>query len=512
MSKKNLHIKKYLSGKLPEPEVQADDAWSQMNDMFGQTSIPDSQLQNAGKFKYLLKYGLGLFSGVAIVAGSWLLLPESNKVKTAVKSSLEEITQDSIVFNDALEEAKTSIPESLVIVKESLIMNSKDIQTDHLTDSLSNNKISTHQFTDTKNQSVNSGLIDNSKTSFTNKRTDFEREKIVRNRSIPLVPESDHFDNRYKKKINKRIVSNKVSENKRTNERSESLKDTKSRKNIFEKSFDFGNSQSSFIEEKNDLPEKIIETKTTGKIIFSAKNLIPKSTRFPLPKKNRIVTIPVKSEIKKEVSKAAKSRKPLLETFHFGLEWSATSSFKNTKYILSGADSINRPYLLLIPGIWISKDLSEKQSFTLSFLPYQSYFGGNKLINQKADSIFTATKNTNMIKAVGLNLSFQYNYRFYSKWAISGGVAYSKLSKALFQENLENYAGKIIPVSMVTLKKPDLSNFIQTNVISFKTGINFNPGKYQFGANLIVPITNISATSLPMRTLNGQVFFRFRVK
>ncbi len=86
MSKKNLHIKKYLSGKLPEPEVQADDAWGQMSGMLGQTSVPDSQLQTAGKFKYFLKYGLGLLSGVTIVAGSWLLIPESSKVKTEVKS------------------------------------------------------------------------------------------------------------------------------------------------------------------------------------------------------------------------------------------------------------------------------------------------------------------------------------------------------------------------------------------------------------------------------------------
>ncbi len=225
-----------------------------------------------------------------------------------------------------------------------------------------------------------------------------------------------------------------------------------------------------------------------------------------------MVQVPAKPESKKEENPKTKSRKPILKTLHAGLEWNATTSFKNTKYILSGADSISKPYLLLIPGIWISKDLSERQSVTFSFLPHQSYFGGNKLIHQKADSIFIATKNTNMIKAVGLNFSLQYNYRFYSSWAISGGFGYSKLQKALFQGNLQNYAGKIIPVSMVTLKKPDLINFLQTNIITFKTGIIFNPGRFQVGANLIVPLTDVSVTSTPLRTLNGQLFFRFRIK
>ncbi|GLU50599.1 hypothetical protein [Dyadobacter frigoris] len=511
MSKKNLHIKKYLSGKLPEPEVQVDDAWAQMNDMLSETSAPDPLAPEAGKFKYLLKYGLGFLSGVAIVAGSWLLLPENNKIKTTLKSNLEEKRQDSIELNDALEEVKPNVAENLIIGEDSLQDNSTGIENNIITDSLPNDKIHSKQFTDTKNQSVNSGLTNQSEIRLPYTKTNSESKENDRNKLTPLVPESDHFENTIKKKINIRIVSNRLPESNRKNARLVTSKEKESGSNTFEKSFNTAKSRSSYFEQKNSSQENTNEIKS-GKIIFSVKNLVSKSTRFPGPGKNRIVTIPVKSEIKKEENKKVKSKKPLLETIHIGLEWNASSSFKNTKYILSGADSINRPYLLLIPGLWLSKDFSEKQSVTASFFAYQSYFGGNKLINQRADSVFTATKNTNMIKAVGLNLSLQYNYRFYSNWAVSGGVSYSKLRKALFQENLQNYAGIIIPVSMVTLKKPDLTNFIQTNLISFKTGIIFNPGRYQLGANLIVPLTNVSVTSTPLKTLNGQIFFRFQLK
>lgn len=512
MSKKNLHIKKYLDGKLPEPEVQADDAWGQMSGMLGQTPLPDSQLQSAGKFKYFLKYGLGLLSGVTIVAGSWLLLPESNTNKTAVKSSLEENLQDSVVLHATLEELKPNIAEDLITGEKSLVMNSAGTPTDHITDSLSNNKTDIKQSIDTKNKSVDSGLASRSKIIVPDTKTNSAFKETGRNRSTPLVAESDHFENTLKKKIRSKIASNRLPENYKNNEQRINWKEWKSGNKNLEKSIDLGNSQSSHIEENNDLSEKIIETKSTGKIIFSAKKLIPKSTRFPGPKKNRIVTIPVKSEGKKEESIQAKTHKPLLKTLHIGLEWNATSSFKDTKYLLPGSDSTSKPYLLLIPGLWISKDLDEKQSVTASFFVSQQYFAGNKLIKQTLDStIKDLFYNTHMIKAVGINLSLQYNYQVFSNLAFSAGLGYSKLNAALFQESMKNYAGEVLPISMLYLKRPDLSSLVQTNLVTLKAGFIFNPGRFQLGANLIMPLTNVSATSLPLRTLNGQLFFRVRL-
>ncbi|WP_159475888.1 hypothetical protein [Dyadobacter sp. 3J3] len=151
MSKKNPHIKKYLNGKLPEPEVQADDAWGQLNDMLGQTSVPDPQLQNVGKFKYFLKYGLGFLSGVAIVTATWLVLPENKKEKTNIKSNLEQKSGDSIVFNDALEEIKTNIPEKQIMRKDSLSNSAANIENNTITGSLTNDKTNFKPFAVSKN-------------------------------------------------------------------------------------------------------------------------------------------------------------------------------------------------------------------------------------------------------------------------------------------------------------------------------------------------------------------------
>ncbi len=138
-----------------------------------------------------------------------------------------------------------------------------------------------------------------------------------------------------------------------------------------------------------------------------------------------------------------------------------------------------------MPGIWISKDLDEKQSVTASFFVSQQYFGGNKLIKQTIDStIKDLYYNTRMIKAAGINLSLQYNYQVFSNLAFSAGLGYSKLNRALFQESMTNYASETFPTSKLSLKKPDLEDFVKINLITFKTGIIFNPGRFQLGANL----------------------------
>lgn len=513
MSKKNLHIKKYLSGKLPEPEVQADDAWGQMSGMLGQTSLPDSQLQTAGKFKYFLKYGLGLLSGVTIVAGSWLLIPESSKVKTEVKSHFEEKIQDSIVVNDALEEVKPIIAENLVNGLDSMKTNSSIIENSVANDSISINNSNYKQSTGHKNQSDNSGLSTDSEITLSNKKTNTEIRQSTENGSLSTISESKSFENTFNKNINRENLSARKSESNRRTERIINQKESKSGHNSFKKSLFSAERKPDQFKDKNDSVGQINETKSEGKITLSVKNLAPKSIRFSALKNNRIIRIPVKSEIKKEESKQTKSQKPLLETLHIGLEWNAASSFKNTKYLLPGPDSTEKPYRLLMPGIWISKDLDEKQSVTASFFVSQQYFGGNKLIKQTIDStIKDLYYNTRMIKAAGINLSLQYNYQVFSNLGFSAGLGYSKLNRALFQESITNYASETFPTSKLSLKKPDLEDFVKINLITFKTGIIFNPGRFQLGANLIVPITNISASSLPLRTLNGQIFFRFRIK
>ncbi|MBE9466448.1 hypothetical protein ACFP1I_24205 [Dyadobacter subterraneus] len=511
MSKKNQHIKKYLNGKLPEPEVQADDAWGQMSGMLGLTSLPDSPLQTVGKFKYFLKYGLGLLSGVTIAAGSWLLIPESSKIKTDIKSHFEENFQDSIVLNETLEEVKPNITENLITENDSFQNDSTGIEKNIVIDSISNNKIYSRQVTDNKNQSVSTSF-NNSAITLSNKKTNSERKEKGQKTSVSEIPESDHFGNTLKEKVSKENVSNRFSEVNKTDRRIVSSKDKDFGNNIVQKSFNSVDNKSSYFKEKNDSVEQINDIKSDRKIAFSVKNLIPKSTRFPVLKKNSIVTTSVKSEDKKEENKKVNSPKPL-ESFHIGLEWNAASSFKDTKYLLPGPDSTDKPYRLLIPGIWISKDINDKQSVTASFFVSQQYFAGNKMIKRTLDStIKDLFYNTKMIKAVGINLSLQYNYQVFSNLAFSAGLGYSKLNRALFQESMTNYANETFPTSKLSLKKPDLGDFVQTNLVTFKTGILFNPGRFQLGVNLIIPITNVSSTSLPIRTLNGQVFFRFRLK
>ncbi|MCF0056812.1 hypothetical protein [Dyadobacter sp. CY356] len=512
MSKKNLHIKKYLSGKLPEPEVQADNAWSQMSDMLGNTSIPDSSLKTAGKFKYFLKYGLGLLSGATIVAGSWLLIPESPEEKTNVKTNFEEKFEDSVVLNDVPEQIKPTFSENLITRNDSLKGNSTGIENNVITDSPSKDKIYSEQLTHSKNQSVNPSFH-NPEITLKNKKTNSGRTENGPNRAVSEVQGYGRFGNITKKISNKKSLSNRFSTENVSNGLIVSLKDKDSGNTTVQKSFNSGDNKFSYFKEKNDSFQPINEIKSDQKIAFSVKKIIPKSTQFPVLKKNAIVTRPIKTGDKREENIKANSQKPFLETLHIGLEWNAASSFKDTKYLLPGPDSTKKPYRLLIPGLWISKDLDDKQSVIASFFISQQYLAGNKLIKQTLDStIKDLSYNTHMIKAVGINLSLQYNYQFFPNLAFSAGLGYSKLNRALFQESMKNYAGEVLPTSRLLLTKQDLNNLVQTNLVTIKTGLIFNTGRLKLGANLIVPLTNVSATSRPIRTLNGQIFLRFRVK
>jgi len=202
-----------------------------------------------------------------------------------------------------------------------------------------------------------------------------------------------------------------------------------------------------------------------------------------------------------------------LETLHAGLEWNASSPFNSTKYILKGADSTSKPYLLLIPGIWISKDITENQLVRLSFYANQPFYGGLKRVQRIGADSALFHNNINLIKATGVNLALQYEYRFFQKILASAGFSYSPLRKALAQDDYENYQGIIIHGPKLILNKQNISQYINTDLFLFKTGLTFTPGRYQFGANMLIPLSNLSLTpTSSLRTLNGQFFFRFTIK
>jgi len=492
VSKKNIHIKKYLKGNLPEPEVQADDAWAKMDDMLGVNSVPETQISTVNKLKFLLKGGLGIVTAVGIATSIWFLVPE-DKSKNLVKQNKENSLPrsnavQSLPENTHKELSSTANEQQIDSLQYSQILEEKkerklgleNSERLTITDNASNiSQESAYSKTDSGyhglSQKRNNGEINVSETEF--------------NKSSARIKAESEVNRGHSKKTDEYSGVTEKVEN----------KTTRGQRN--KQPFSSGNES-----------EKINIT-SENRFLLSAKTLVSKPLHFnnSAIKQTRLVSYSQPASAQNQ--KFSKEKKSLLETLHAGLEWNASSPFNSTKYILKGTDSTSKPYLLLIPGIWISKDITENQLVRLSFYANQPFYGGLKRVQRIGADSALFHNNINLIKATGVNLALQYEYRFFQKILASAGFSYSPLRKALAQDDYENYQGIIIHGPKLILNKQNISQYINTDLFLFKTGLTFTPGRYQFGANMLIPLSNLSLTpTSSLRTLNGQFFFRFTIK
>ena len=508
MSKKNLHIKKYLNGKLPEPEVQADDAWAKMDDMLSGNPVPETQVSTVSKLKFLLKGGLGIITAVGIATSIWFLVPEE-KVKNIVKHTNESNLDSSDAFPSlpentqkelgiAKKEQKIHSLQNPEILKEEEKKEANSEKPPVINDAISISREIISAKTDFGNlkngQKRNNDEINLSKTQFA-KSSSSARIKA------DLEVNHTHSKNAGEYSGIAEKIENKDSGSKPNRQTSGTLPDNLTR-------YDFSSSKNNA-----KINSGKIDAVSENRFMFPEKTLLPKSVQF-----NNLVikqTRPVSynQPVSTQNSKTNKEKKPLIETLHVGLQWNAASSFNSTKYIFKGTDSTSKPYLLIIPGIWISKDISENQLVQFSFYANQHYYGGSGRIQRLGSDSALFHNNINLIKATGINLALQYEYRFLQNITASGGLSYSPLRKALAQDDYENYQGIIIHGPKLLLDKQNIRQYMNTNLFMFKTGLAFSTGRYQLGANILIPVSNLSLTpTSSLRTLNGQFFFRYTIK
>lgn len=498
MSKKNIHIKKYLNSNLPEPEIQADDAWAKMDDMLSVNPVPETQISTISKLKFLINVGLGIITSIGIVTAIWFLVPEE-KSKNIVKQDGKTSVNNSTPAQ--------SIPKNSQKKLESIVKGEKADRLEY-----SRNL---------KPEVTKAGAED---------RENFRLKNDTLNSSRGLTSTNPAFRDKEQNhsEAGKRIVQG-VTEVSRSSVSRSINPDFEADRNIFTKLRK--NSRRKEKVENNELirehssfqpyysgnnEEKRAEgirTNEKSRVTFSTERLFPNPIHFNNLFLKKINRITYNQPVKHKKTKYPKEKKPFFETLHAGLEWNAASSFNTTKYIFRGTDSTSKPYLLLIPGIWISKDISEKQLVRLSFYANQPYYGGSGRVQRFGSDSALFHNNINLIKATGINIALQYEYRLLPKITASGGLSYSPLRKALTQDDYENYQGIIIPGPKLILNKQNISQYMHTNLFMLKTGLTFSPGHYQLGANILIPVSNLSLTpTSSLRTLNGQFFFRYTIK
>ncbi|MPR37300.1 hypothetical protein [Salmonirosea aquatica] len=119
--------------------------------------------------------------------------------------------------------------------------------------------------------------------------------------------------------------------------------------------------------------------------------------------------------------------------------------------------------------------------------------------------------NLRLMKASGLNFSLYCHYQVTGFFALGAGASYSFFSHALVRKEIENREGRILPGALVTLtESAGLAETVNPRFFAVKAGILFNPGRFQAGLNVIVPITRVSRINREsLKPLNGQLFLRF---
>lgn len=477
VKKKNIHLQKYLQGPSPEPEVSADDAWAEMNGMLDGKS-------SGSKGNHKLKIIAALISLIGIVMVVWVLYPKSGdeqkikEVSNAKSASKDKSAQHGL--------AKTAAGNA-----------GKKIQHSGTNENAGNDAGSLPQINDGKETKLIGGGA---------ARSGFESGKPAISRPRNGKADADFgVRNSISKDVAAREEGGKGGKGGRGMERVGEGVVTVLAGNTVETDKVAAAGKAVRMTNKAD-------TRWAGDMHL----LQPKSFRFSALGN----TIRVKSQAGNpgEQVKTEKLLNPFqsfLSTLHFGLEWNAASSLRDTRYLLTGTDSVSRPYLLAVPGLWLNKGVGKNQSVTLSVLAYQPYFGGFKQIRRDSipgnDSTLSY-RQTKLVKAAGVNVSVQYNYHFSPLGVLSAGFGYSALRSALFREDFQNHASEVYSGPLVSVRKKEIGEFIHTGLFTFKTGLTFTPGRFQLGVNVVIPLTDLSLTQTSLRTLNGQVLLRYRIK
>jgi hypothetical protein len=210
------------------------------------------------------------------------------------------------------------------------------------------------------------------------------------------------------------------------------------------------------------------------------------------------------------------------KTSHFGLMWNLPLPIQGTDFYFSGYKGTSKPYMTLIPAIWAGHRFN-KHEILLVVNPYLQYFTGNSELSSTTsqdttgvDTLFLKyNKTTYLHKTFGWGVGIQYNYAITPSFIIGAGVEYNFQSKALLHEKTTiQYAGQIVSDSLYGIQKSsDGWDYLNSGFLSGKFEVAWRKENFDLGANFTMPFTNLSSKpGLSIKPLNGQLFFRLKIK
>lgn len=224
---------------------------------------------------------------------------------------------------------------------------------------------------------------------------------------------------------------------------------------------------------------------------------------------------------KKSKTTASKNSKESLFTksINYGLQWNLTvSTPKNSNYF-TGTNGKSQPYIWLLPSIWISKKIN-KQQLLLSFNLLQQNLTGNKFLTSSsgpasATDTSIVINNSAVNKTFGMSFGLQYNYTISPVFSVGFGINYNLQQKVLLNKvAILAASGTLISDSSSILKGSSSREAgLNKSFFAAKLEFAYTKKRYDAGINISAPLTNLSSlTSVNIKPLTGQVFFRWKIK
>ncbi len=215
-------------------------------------------------------------------------------------------------------------------------------------------------------------------------------------------------------------------------------------------------------------------------------------------------------------SKTESAKKPI--AFDYGLQWQLPLPVQGTTNYFKGANGKSKPFNLLQPQLWISKDLSARSKLFLTFNARQQYFIKRKELAER--TMFMATMDTGiskiyLYKMSGYGASLAWSYEISRSWSASFGLNYSLNTHALLDEQTRNtFTGNILRDSLYGISR--FSNewrYINKSTLAANLEFYYTLKKFDIGVAASVPLSTIPVYgNKNVHPLNGQLFLRWNIK
>ncbi|MDR6808193.1 hypothetical protein J2Y45_005458 [Dyadobacter sp. BE34] len=547
MKRIDKHIDKFLRDPLPEPEIRADDAWTSMSDMLdaiandeaNRVKAPAHFWKSIGKLRGLL-IAISAVVTVSAVIALVVLNAETKTQKSTESQSIKSSIEDSAAVKTKLERnisksetEQVDIAASSPSEKHPPATPSPEITSSKTTSARSSAGAASQVISDVstgKPAISKSGRIENKSSHLLSHPAGSSRihtgttsaTRPQETRVSAGAHEKEHNALPGRTTIESGNKPGAFSGRVTRESENDTFPDRVTRQN---NAASQANSSKSGQAPQETVPSFSYEKNTPAvPAQMSLNNLAPLAGHFKSMDSD-LSKLVQKPALPNAPQPPAQSRNPVWKDIHFGPEWNITRSFVAPNYMFTGADSTKHPLRLAIPGVFVSKSWN-RHTATFIFNPLHSYFGDKERVAQRVDTIPSADstlrqvkRNTNFIKAFGLNFSLQYQYHVVRGLSLVGGLSYARYSSALLRKETDYTNGTIVDEAYLTARgQGALKSYMNPQQWNIRAGILFYSrgilnNRLQVAWMTIIPVSNLSLTGFKkVNSPNIQLSLRFLVK